>query len=432
MLRLVNKRSNIGAMRKFFLSIFFFQSFFIQIWGQCITLRGEIKDALTGNPIIQNISVKVNNSKKNLGKSTIQGNFQISIPCEATELLFEGQNYKSIVIPIPDNKTKQTFYVALSSIPNEKQALDRPYIQKDTKVVIDKKAPKKNEKNTTRFFKVIDAESKDIINANVCLSYAKTDAKKCFVVSDSTQEKIVFEDEDIILVEVKALGFQEYSGNLYINRLDNKSYFYEISLSKPTNILAISNPKTFTAIEVIDNQMKVLELNKKDEFSYLYINPNNTYIIKATLAGETYQKTITTKEGLNLLILENMEKIKKPEPPKSPVEVPTKRNYTLYFDQSDFHLKPEAKKSLDSVIAVLQSNRTYKAQIMGFTDNIGDPNKNKILSEFRAKVSYSYLYNRKIPETRIFWTGLGSTKSSNNNETELSKNRKVEIKITDE
>ena len=67
--------------------------------------------------------------------------------------------------------------------------------------------------------------------------------------------------------------------------------------------------------------------------------------------------------------------------------------------------------------------------IRGHTDNVGNARRNQTLSEFRAKVVFTYLTNRGVPEAAMEWSGLGSQWPDASNDTEEGrrKNRRVEI-----
>jgi|GEM_PF-1163809 len=103
----------------------------------------------------------------------------------------------------------------------------------------------------------------------------------------------------------------------------------------------------------------------------------------------------------------------------------------VYFDQSSYILRPEAHGQLNQLVVLMAKNTKLKVQIAGFTDNVGDPRLNLILSENRAKVIANYLINKGIAELRITHLGYGQTKpiTLNDNEDNKRKNRRVEFII---
>ncbi|TAG67856.1 MAG: OmpA family protein, partial [Runella slithyformis] len=105
----------------------------------------------------------------------------------------------------------------------------------------------------------------------------------------------------------------------------------------------------------------------------------------------------------------------------------------VYFDQSSYILRPEAHSQLNQLVVLMAKNTKLKVQIAGFTDNVGDPRLNLILSENRAKVIANYLVYKGITESRITHLGYGQTKPITPNDTEDNKrkNRRVEFIIKD-
>lgn len=102
---------------------------------------------------------------------------------------------------------------------------------------------------------------------------------------------------------------------------------------------------------------------------------------------------------------------------------------TLLFTQSTETLENPAKTNLDSLVSYFQKRNDLKIMLKGHTDNIGDFDKNLLLSNQRVQVVKNYLLERGIPGDRIQGVGYGSTRPSQKNQTEeLRKlNRRVEV-----
>ena len=69
---------------------------------------------------------------------------------------------------------------------------------------------------------------------------------------------------------------------------------------------------------------------------------------------------------------------------------------------------------------------------MGHTDNAGNTVTNLNLSNQRAKVVNDYILSKGISQVRMTYKGFGDTKPivANDNETNKSLNRRVEIKLS--
>ena len=81
---------------------------------------------------------------------------------------------------------------------------------------------------------------------------------------------------------------------------------------------------------------------------------------------------------------------------------------------------------LDQIVQFLQENPEYKLRISGYTDQEGDPQRNKELSETRARRCYRYLNQQGISGYRMKYEGLGE-KSQGIDSTNGDLNRSVKF-----
>jgi len=104
----------------------------------------------------------------------------------------------------------------------------------------------------------------------------------------------------------------------------------------------------------------------------------------------------------------------------------------IFFRTGSAQLLARSYTSLKDVLKILKGNRSYKIQIDGYTDDIGDEEKNQKLSESRANSIKEYLVKNGINERRITATGHGEADpvASNNTAAGRAKNRRVEITLT--
>ena len=104
----------------------------------------------------------------------------------------------------------------------------------------------------------------------------------------------------------------------------------------------------------------------------------------------------------------------------------------LYFDQSSTKIKDQSFGQLDKLVKTMKLNPKMKIEIIGYTDNNGDPRRNEDLSYFRANVVSNYLFNKGVAANRIKVIGMGQEEPIAPNDTEENriKNRRVEFVIT--
>ncbi|TZF81854.1 OmpA family protein [Pedobacter sp. BS3] len=103
----------------------------------------------------------------------------------------------------------------------------------------------------------------------------------------------------------------------------------------------------------------------------------------------------------------------------------------IFFDTNKYNLLPESKAELQQVIHFLQKNPKVVIEISGHTDNVGDMQKNMVLSENRAKAVYNYLLENQIAASRLTYKGYGETKpvAENASEEGRQQNRRTEFRV---
>jgi outer membrane protein OmpA-like peptidoglycan-associated protein/tetratricopeptide (TPR) repeat protein len=103
----------------------------------------------------------------------------------------------------------------------------------------------------------------------------------------------------------------------------------------------------------------------------------------------------------------------------------------IFFDVNKFGLKPESLSELDKVIQLLADNPKLSILISGFTDNVGKPADNLLLSVNRAKAVTAYIQSKGIDPKRLSAKGFGEQKPIAENSTETGKalNRRTELSI---
>ncbi|TNF45960.1 MAG: hypothetical protein EP305_12510 [Bacteroidetes bacterium] len=105
-------------------------------------------------------------------------------------------------------------------------------------------------------------------------------------------------------------------------------------------------------------------------------------------------------------------------------------NDILYATNSA-ELSKRSKFILDGFARFLKENPTIKVAIQGHTDDVGDDNKNLVLSEERAVGVKDYLISQGIKSDRLSAKGYGETqpKLPNTSESNRAKNRRTDFVI---
>lgn len=103
----------------------------------------------------------------------------------------------------------------------------------------------------------------------------------------------------------------------------------------------------------------------------------------------------------------------------------------IYFDTGKATLQAASYKTLNGVADILIKYPRYHLQIGGHTDNVGNDESNRLLSEERAKSCYEFMLSRMISIERMAFKGYGETQPVADNKTDEGKlaNRRVEFLV---
>lgn len=130
---------------------------------------------------------------------------------------------------------------------------------------------------------------------------------------------------------------------------------------------------------------------------------NNT--IKFPLVPKNNVKTVAVRKG-------------------SPVR---EKRVQFFFEFDSYDLTQKAQLELKELSKLLNREKDWKVEVVGYADHSGSANYNKKLSEKRAKTIVSFLAEYGVTiETVVKTEGLGSIASSPNNDTS-SQSRRVDV-----
>jgi OOP family OmpA-OmpF porin len=79
----------------------------------------------------------------------------------------------------------------------------------------------------------------------------------------------------------------------------------------------------------------------------------------------------------------------------------------VHFDFDKANIKPEYVPLLQEAMQVLKDNPSMQVEIQGYTDSIGTPQYNQLLSQKRAKAIQDYLVENGIPQEQLSAKGYG-------------------------
>ena len=199
----------------------------------------------------------------------------------------------------------------------------------------------------------------------------------------------------------------------------------------PVTIEVVRIEHNLTEVSVKTGEGVVLD-NRVSKQIHEFINENlkqpkkqgvTQDITEEELAGDSGQEIISARSGS-----------KYDDQTKSPSKLAgiyTESVFIIYFDQDSNELTENAKEKLDRVAEIIFENPKVDITLNGYTDSIGSPIYNNIVSERRANVVKDYLVEKGVDPSKITAIGYGPQNFLASNKTKEGRrfNRRVEIEL---
>lgn len=185
-------------------------------------------------------------------------------------------------------------------------------------------------------------------------------------------------------------------------------------------------PSSLSVIDMEYNAMPIKPLLNPDSTYLMSLVAGRKYFVAAQSKGYFYNYEISYRKTNDTPLVRKRKLYL--EPLKINASM-TMRN--IFFDFDQYNLKPNSIPELNTLLEFLKLNNTISIRLEGHTDNVGDPQHNKELSEKRAGAVFEFLANRGIDIKRMQVVGFGSEKPATTNSTEQGRatNRRTEIVI---
>ena len=196
---------------------------------------------------------------------------------------------------------------------------------------------------------------------------------------------------------------------------NNPSLSFWRYLDRTTHITMVKNKNRFRFY--LDNQ-KILDLPSflgDDAAKHLRFKRDNMY-------GDT-QDVITAVA--NIKITEESKDI------RSQLLKGNLSTNKILFETGSSTIETESEDILNTIGMVLEDNPELQYLVIGHTDDVGDSEKNKTLSEQRAKAVIDYfISNFKISKSNLIPVGKGESEpvATNNTKDGKQQNRRVQFK----
>nr|WP_288427643.1 OmpA family protein [uncultured Spirosoma sp.] len=364
--------------------------------------------------------------------------FLVSVPCHTVGIFVKQPGYRPQYLPLDLSALKpsqQPITIIVPLLPVDKQDINKPYLQTEQTHIEQQKTVPYIGKPQPNQFTIVDALTNRPLTASVCFFFTKTGRRHCTNTPNGHPIIIPFAEPDIVAVDITAVGYQPYQGNLIVDELDDKIRQHVIRLTRALTLLSVQSA-------VVGNHYVLYPSDGGSPIPLAPVPGSPSTLITYTAQPGSYtltildatrlvrqQQLISLTTGLNSLNTEHIF-------PSSSTTVSSNRNSlpVIYFDQSSFTLRPEAKLTLLQLVTYLTQHPNVQVFIIGHTDAEGDERLNQILSEHRAKVVSSFLFSQGIADSRMKLSGCGShyAIASNDSEALKARNRRVQLRLVPE
>lgn len=150
-----------------------------------------------------------------------------------------------------------------------------------------------------------------------------------------------------------------------------------------------------------------------------YVEKEGYYPLASSVDLRNEDKNVVVDREIVLVSFEEMR--------KDGIEVPINN---LFFATGKSDLLPESRLELNRIAYILKNLKSI-VEISGHTDNVGEPEKNRELSENRSRAVRDYLIQKGCEWQWISIIGYGADRPKASNETDEGRalNRRVELRI---
>ncbi len=424
-----------------------------------VTLKGIIRDHKSKMPLAAKIKIIYTDSQFNTQEANAKGDGSFEIKTLPKQCVFQAKTNGYIVSNVLmnlENLSESTAIVDIPLVFNGKSKINQLLLE-----FSEQKKEKEAEQNkgipiNKQVFQAVDA----LENKAIPAQFRLTGTYKNNVINKATsREASVFDhnftEREHLMVEVMAQGYQKFLSEIDIETFDETVHENTAKLIKKISFLnlIIKNEAELQNINVFEvgGTTKPIVVSKTNNMYLGQLKTGGSYkiYINSNTEKEVIREFLAV-EGVNQVLIVLEPKQKKQTNVSSNITsaaVETKivqvekqaytaekkafnlEQKTLFFDQSSCVLKPESKQILEEISKQLLDSPDVNIEITGYADNIGDARQNQYLSEFRAKVISSFLFNKGIKDNRIKLKGDGGKKADSDTEDARQRNRRAELRF---
>jgi outer membrane protein OmpA-like peptidoglycan-associated protein len=192
------------------------------------------------------------------------------------------------------------------------------------------------------------------------------------------------------------------------------------------------NPPADAQVEIKyaqSGEKEKIQINSDDGTYAAIVNLNKKEDVVVSVQGEGLafnSRVIARKSDTHPAVVTKLNMDVPEEKPDKPFEI-----HDIIYTTGSASIEEDSKLILDEFADYLKLHTELKINILGHTDNIGDPKSNLALSKERAYEVLKYLASKGVDGARMKYEGYGDSKprASNDSEEGRKLNRRTEFVI---
>ncbi len=246
------------------------------------------------------------------------------------------------------------------------------------------------------------------------------------------------------VVIITKKGYQTKQFRLPISKPSNElaAQLEKSSMAGPGKIQWIPSVFNYSTNAPLSGATLLLKDTKTDKVDTLitdangtldhYINTNSKYNVDILQGGRIIGSTSVNTNGwpdYNKPMYQNISVA--PLMPGSIIELPN-----IYYNYNDATLRPDARKDLDLIVALMKQQPSIKVELRSHTDCRGSEQYNQSLSQRRADGVVEYMVTQGIARNRLTPVGYGESEPRNIctdgvscTDQEHARNRRTEVRM---
>lgn len=374
-----------------------------------VTVGGNVVDRLSQMPVpVQIIVVQEGNeeSESVLNNSPIDGRFSL--------VMGAGKKFK-VKFVHPDYLEKNLDF-DFSSIETYKE------IKQNVEM----------ESNYTALFSGLDLELKKSVAVYLSLKDSAGVSLFQDTIPEGASKELLLSTKQKYQISATAIGYEKRDSSLV----------FTPPLFKETSpiLVAVLKEKIMMSVNVndlsTDKKMRVkVYFNNKDHDETIIAESGESVSLRR---GDRYEVLTSSDKGYAFastnLIAEQEEGKAQPTVELKVARIEKGSMLTLNyitFETNSAKLDSSSYFELDRVIELLKANKKIILEVAAHTDDVGDEDYNRKLSEERAQSVVQYLFSNGIEKKQVVPIGYGEMVPlvSNEDEDGRAKNRRVELKV---